>query len=187
MTNPPNDSTRTPVEPSVAERHRQNTPAHGHLAFSDYLRGVQQSEGAPVASIPRLDLGIALGGSLLLVALGFAPWIEYRLRSGEDGHRIGLATDGVFAVIAAVVAAIALIVAARRGPGGGDFESLIAFGATLVAIVATGFTLMYVDGFPIDNVVAGSLKAGWGMITAMIVSLVTSLFCFRVMRAASVF
>lgn len=188
MTTPSPDSATTPdPAPGDTRRSQHNAPDQGHIAYSDYLKGMKQAEGHVVSGIPRLDYLLALLGNLIVFGTGFAPWIVFEWRSGEAGHRIGFATDGVFALIAAGVAVVALIVAARRGAGGGDFEALIALGASIVSVVVTGFTLLYVDAFPIDNIMAGTLGAGWGIITAMITSVLTAIFSFRVRRAASVY
>lgn len=159
----------------------------GQHAFSSYLQGIHQDNSRPVVAFPRATFAIALIGNLIVAATGFAPWITFTRRSGEEDFLTGLATDGMFAILASVVAVISLIVASRRGEGGGDFESLVALVASVATVILVGINFMYVDSYPIDNIFTNTLAPGWGLITAQVISIVATAASYRFWRAISVY
>lgn len=162
--------------------------SHDAEAFDDYRSGLDRASGQPV---PRMSLALLAGTVVVLaiaIALTFATWIEYQREDGSVGTANGIWGDGFVLIATSLLAITMLIVASLQQPGHGDFQAMIAFGATIVGAIAVLFTLMAPEFITINEPETPvSYARAWGLYGASLSAVLGAYGTYRLWKVTDHF
>jgi hypothetical protein len=154
--------------------------------FASYLASLRTTT-VDVPRIRTFDLVGAIVASLFALGSVFGPWIRYISLRLTVEYVPGYRTDGIFLIACSLVALGSMLIAWRRGPGHGDVEAVTSLVASVLGIITVCATVMYLDGYLIDDASGREqARAAWGIYLAGISSAVAAVFSFRAMRSAQV-
>ena len=114
--------------------------------YQSYLRAVEREEARPAPRRPRLLAALALMCAVLVIVGSFGPWMHFERVSETVPDRStlhGTSTDGVFAMLFAGVAIVALLIALFKL--GSEVAAWFAFGGLLLSAVIGLFDWLTFD------------------------------------------
>jgi hypothetical protein len=175
-----------PNDPGKESRKRPTPqPSQDIHAFRRYRRGLDEAARSEIPALPPDLLYGTVAGLLAAIGLTFAPWLRYVREDGTVGTSSGIRGDGAVLVLAAIVAIVAFAIASRRAPGDAGFPATVGFMATIIGMLAVGYTMMDPGFIPIDEPeLPVSISRAWGLPSAFVVMLVTTYGAWRLWRIA---
>ncbi|MGI8405026.1 MAG: hypothetical protein ACR2OE_09740 [Thermomicrobiales bacterium] len=164
-----------PVPPSLS----------GSNSFGRIRRENEQDSPKEPMEAPRIWLMLACVCSALVVASGFAPWLIFARDEGGTRTIPGIETDGVLVTICGVAAFLALGCVIGREDK--VLPATIAFGAACCCLLFTVANWMLIDMYVDPAISKLPPSAGWGIMLAIVASLLTVIAAFRVLRVVRVY
>ncbi len=162
-----------------------NQPSQDTHAFRRYRRGLDTAARSEIPALPSDLLYGTIAGLVAAICLTFAPWLRYVREDGTMGTSSGIRGDGAVLVLASIAGIVAFAMASRSAPGDAGFPATVGFVATIIGMLAVGYTMMDPGFIPIDEPeLPVSISRAWGLPSAFVVMLVTTYGAGRLWRVA---